>query len=102
MAFIGVLIGALLITYLVSRALRRWVFKSLPGLQRSVVPNVVTLAISTVVGAFGFADGGDAKWTSAFLTYLIPTAVWTVVDLIRNKKTVPVAPAASPPTAKSQ
>jgi hypothetical protein len=79
-------IGALVITFLISRLVRRFAFRQAAGADRVIGPNLATLVIATVLGAFGMADGGSPAFSRAFLRYILPVAIWTVVDAIRERR----------------
>jgi hypothetical protein len=86
MADIGTLIGALLITFVVSRLLRRFAFRKVTGARKVLAPNIGALIVASIIGAFGMADGGSPAFGRAFLTYLLPVVIWTVVDAVREKQ----------------
>lgn len=81
---IGQLVGAFIITFLLSRLalylLRRWD----GGTNKLAAAHGGTLAVSWVLSAFGHADGGPPDW-SAGIVYAVPVVVWFVVDLVRRK-----------------
>ena len=43
------------------------------------------LAIATVAGAYGFADGREPDFGAALLRYLIPTLLAMSIELVRIK-----------------
>jgi ACR3 family arsenite efflux pump ArsB len=73
-AFLADFIGALLITFVISRGFRR-VFKRLGVLVRVAASHAATLALAVLIGGFGLADGGPPQFTSAFLQYAPAVAV---------------------------
>ena len=81
---IGSLIGALIITLLLSRVFRKWPFGRARGLMKAVGPNVLTLVLATVLGGFGNADGGSPQFLRAAGLYVLPVCLWTIVDLARG------------------
>jgi hypothetical protein len=86
MYFIGQLLGALVATFLLSR-LVGWVLRrALNDPARLLAANVATLAIATVVGGYGFANGGSPLFATAFRSYVIPVIVWLIYDLYQWKK----------------
>ncbi|WP_441967017.1 hypothetical protein [Microvirga sp. 2MCAF38] len=46
--------------------------------------NGLTLFISTVLSAFGHADGADPNFQNAFAAYVIPQIIWLVIGLVRE------------------
>jgi hypothetical protein len=85
MYWIGIIVGGLIITFIVSRLLtlvfRRW----LANPKALVAANLATLVIATVIGGFGLADGGAPKFVLAFAQYTIPVLIWLVFDFVRWK-----------------
>jgi hypothetical protein len=90
------LIGALLITFLISRGFRTVFRKKSPPVQM-LAPHALTLLTTTVLGGFGMADGGPLQFRRAFLTYLLPVIVWLVVDLVRDYRRAKAASQPSQP-----
>lgn len=82
--FGGALIGAFVITFLLSRLalliLRSWN----AGAMKLLVAHAATLATSWTISAFGNANGGPLDW-SAGIMYVPPVLVWLAVDILRRK-----------------
>jgi hypothetical protein len=80
------LIGALSATFIARGlfllALKRWE----ASYTKAIVVNVASLAVCTILGGFGFADGGDFAGVEAFSAYALPQFIWLVFDTIRSWK----------------
>jgi hypothetical protein len=77
------MIGALVPTFLLSRLglllTRRWT----GSWFRILLVHTLSLAVSVLIGAYGFSDGGEMAWATAFFIYAVPQFVWLVVDMAR-------------------
>lgn len=80
---IGALVGGIVITGIISRLLRATLFRSQPPARGAVGAFLATLAVATLLGAFGFADGGAPDYLRALGTYVVPTLFWLAFDLVR-------------------
>jgi hypothetical protein len=82
-SIVAFMIGALLITFLVSRLIglliRRWVSNP----TKLLIANFGTLMVATVLGGYGFANGEQPLFSTAFFSYVVPVMVWLVHDLLR-------------------
>ncbi len=72
MDYLAFFVGALVITWAISRITRRLLFRKSTGWVRAVGPNAVTLAVSAAFGGVGMADGGPPQFLLAFVRYLPP------------------------------
>jgi hypothetical protein len=81
-AVIGWLIGALILTGVISR-LYRWLARGIGDrLVRALVPNFICLL--TCASIFGFSGlGGDYmhSWLLGLIMYGIPQLIWLMTDL---------------------
>lgn len=88
MADIGVLVGALIPTLVLSRllllAMRSWD----GGLPRLLVANGGSLLIAALIGGMGMADGGAFAGMEALTLYALPQAVWLIMDIARHRKAI--------------
>jgi len=75
--FLAAMVPLLLISRLILWLLRR----ARGAYWRVVVANVGSLAIATVIGGFGMADGGPFAGVQAFSTYLVPQLVILLIDI---------------------
>jgi hypothetical protein len=76
--FIGAVIGTGLVTVLLHAILRKWD----GGLPRIITINIASLAIITVIGGFGAANGGEFAGFTALKQYALPQGIWLVLMLI--------------------
>ena len=80
---IGQLFGGIVITYLIMR-LVMLAFRANKYKPKSIVISAgCTLLIATVIGGFGFADGGPPVFLSAFSVYGIPAVISMGIELFR-------------------
>lgn len=103
MADIWFFVGALIPTFLLSR-IALWLLKRWNGgYARLVAAHVLSLAVATLIGAFGMADGGPLAFGVAFLSYVGPQLLWMALDGWRLHRKLPEArppePATSDPSA---
>jgi O-antigen ligase len=77
---LGVLIGSIVLTGLISRILDKYAFKAQAPIKKALLVSLITIAICTVLGSFSFG------LVRAFLQYGIGTIVWLIYDLIRAKR----------------
>jgi hypothetical protein len=86
LATLATLIGALVITFLVSRLIGRVLKGRVPDPSRLLIANGGTLAVATFLGGYGFAPSGTPPvFTVAFTTYVLPVLAWTAYDIVRWK-----------------
>jgi hypothetical protein len=64
--------------------LHRWVFYEI---NRALLANGLTLAITTLLGAFGLANGGPPEFVFALSQPGPVVAVWLFFDLLRLRAT---------------
>jgi hypothetical protein len=80
-------IGALVITWLISRVLhrglRRWVGYNI---NAALLANGVTLVLAVFGAAFGLANGVPPKFGLAFATYAPAVAAWLAFDILKIRK----------------
>lgn len=82
-AFMGYLLGALVILYLVSR-LVLLAFKERKSSYRAVlVSDAIALATASFIAGYGNADDGAPNFAKAFVDYLVPALLIVMVDLFR-------------------
>ena len=79
-AFLGMIIGSLLITYLFNRAFHHLFRRIQPTTRRSYLVAVTIAAIMVVLGTLGMG------FRSAVLSYPPAIALWLVVDLVRASR----------------
>ena len=85
MSLVGLVFGALLITYLFGR-LMRWLLRSMGDTpQRIFTANALAYAIAIPFADYGLADGGPPKFLLAFEYYTAAQLVWLAVDLVALK-----------------
>ncbi|GAB5339648.1 hypothetical protein [Pseudomonas fluorescens] len=86
-SLIGALIGGLIITFLVSRALFLVTKSWNGGIQKLCFIHLVSLGIAVLLGGMGMADEGAFAPIKALQIYLIPQCVWMIVDAMRLRRT---------------
>jgi hypothetical protein len=85
MSALGFMLGALLITFLVSRcALLLLRFRHKGGGVRLFAAHLISFIVVTVIGGVGMADGGAFAGAKAATLYVLPQIFWLIVDLIRQ------------------
>lgn len=78
---IGLVLGAVMITALLSR-LALWLTKWIKDARQHVhVSHALSFILATVVGGLGAADGGPPRFGFAAATYLLPQLFWWWRDL---------------------
>ena len=81
--WVSFLVGALVGTFLISRlallVLKRMGYSA----GRLAVGHAASFAAITVIVGYGFADGGEPRFLSAGLAYLLPQLFWLAFDLLR-------------------
>jgi len=77
--YAGAFLGALVITFLLSRAFHRWVFRSQPHPKKAIFSNLSTLVLAVALGSFRW----DLAW--AVTLYLPAAGLWLLVDLWRGR-----------------
>lgn len=80
---IGAFVGALGITFLISR-LFLWLLKRQPRGVRLATAHLATLALVWVLSAVGHADGDPLAWNSG-TSYVVPVIIWMAVDFLRTR-----------------
>ena len=80
---VGQYVGAIVITYILMRlvmlAFRKGKYK-----PRSVIISAcIALIISTILGGYGFADGGPPVFITAFSIYALPALISMGIELFR-------------------
>lgn len=82
---IGILVATFVMTWVGMRTSRFW----LSGYRQIAVGGALAIIIATVLGGFGFADGGPPRFFYAFATYLNATLLWIAVSsLLMERKRV--------------
>lgn len=87
---IGQFFGAFLFIYVFSR-LFLWIARKIlkTGLLQTrhlILCHTISLTAATLLGGWGFADGGSPKFLQAFYTYLVPELLWFAIDIFQKKK----------------
>jgi hypothetical protein len=82
---LGAFVGALIITFLLSRLFRR-VWRSRPDPARALFAAAATLFLAVLLGAFGFAEGGPPRFGYTLALYLPPVILWLIIDMVRGRK----------------
>ncbi len=77
----GLWVGALVITFLMIR-FANWCLRKV-GVDRLGVAHVLAAVVSTILGAYGFADGGEPKFLFSASRYVPCAIVWLLVDYFR-------------------
>jgi hypothetical protein len=80
MAFLAQFLGGLAICALVTTGFYRVVRRWMPGVWGAVIASCLSLAVATVIGGFGFSDGGRLQFGYAFQSYLLPQLVVLAVS----------------------
>ncbi len=84
-AALGMLLGAFVITGLISRILDKYAFKAQQGAKKALLVALATAVITVALGTLGLG-----MW-AAVRNYLPMIAVWFVMDLVRARR--PAGPA---------
>jgi hypothetical protein len=82
----GGLLGALVLTFLVSRLFRATAFRRTAGAARAIGPNVATLALLILIGSFTMARTGQPGFLRAAELYALPALLWSAVDFVKWKR----------------
>jgi hypothetical protein len=83
MAELGVFVGALIPTFLISR-LALWLLRTWDGgTSRLIAVHAASLLLISFIAGIGMADYGAFAGVRAITTYSLPQAVWLIVDLVR-------------------
>src|SRR3954453_13697403 len=86
--FLGGFLILLLVTGGLSKGLRRWLSEE----ASIIIASGLSLIIATLVGAYGFADGGPPKFQHAYSTYVLPQMLVLALLLVRVWKRASVRP----------
>jgi len=78
--FVGGLIATGVLTFVFNWLLRKVVKP--PPVTGLLAANALSLAVVTVGGGIGFANGGPHQFGTTFLTYLLPQIIWLVVGFV--------------------
>ena len=78
------ILGALIITY-VLMMLYHNLFNKLDWKERTVAAFVATVLTCTLIGGYGFADGGSAAFGKAFIIYLVPSIISVAYFLLKGE-----------------
>ena len=82
-AQLGMWVGAFVILYLVS-ALVLLSFRDKKSTYQAVtIATLIALAIATLLGGYGFSEGGGPVFMAAFINYAIPAVAVLIVNLIK-------------------
>jgi len=82
---IGAVLGALLVTYAMSR-LALWALKRIGDRKlRILIAHPAAFALAVVLGGLGYADGGPPRFLYAASVYVVPALLWFCVDLLALK-----------------
>lgn len=58
------------------------------SIPRLLMANGLSLFVATVIGGFGFAEGEDLRFTSAFALCVFPQLLWLIVGIVRYNRSV--------------
>ena len=92
MSYLGFFVGALIITWVVSRLTRLFFFRKAANWTRAIGPNVVALLVATGLGGVGMADGGPPQFVVALVRYIPPILVLIAFDSLKARKTTAPPP----------
>ncbi len=82
---VGLILGALVATFLLSRMFL-WLSRNWSDTGgRIIAVHGTSIAIIFVAAGFGFADGGSFR-ADAVLYYIVPQAIWLGFDLIKRER----------------
>jgi hypothetical protein len=82
---IGGVLGALAITYLLTR-LALWLLKRMgDDTRRILVAYAAVFVFSVMAGGYGLANGGTPDFLRPALLYGLPLLLWLVVDFLALK-----------------
>ncbi len=87
MSYLGFFVGALIITWIVSRLTRLFFFRKAANWTRAIGPNVIVLIVAAGLGGVGMADGGPPQFVVALVRYLPPILVLIAFDTLKARKT---------------
>jgi len=82
------LLGGLILTFLLMmlyRYLTTSVFKQLAWNERTIAAFVATVLTCTLIGGYGFADGGSPAFGKAFIIYIIPSIISAAYFLLKGE-----------------
>lgn len=86
---IGMAVGGLIPTFLISR-LMLWLTRSWDGgAPRLILVHTLSWIVMSFIAAMGMADGGAFAGLAAATLYAIPQGVWLTVDYIRFRHKAP-------------
>ena len=83
-AILGAVLGARLFSWLFVWVVHK-VWKSGDGITKLIVGYGIAVILSEIISAFGAADGGPLDWAFG-LRYVVPFAVFFVIDLRRVRR----------------
>ena len=86
MFYVGMFVGSLLPTLLVSRILLLILKKWDGGWKKLVFAHVISLLLSGLLAGMGMADGGAFVPIKAIGIYALPQAIWLGMDLFLLKR----------------
>ncbi len=92
MSYLGFFVGALIITWIVSRLTRFFFFRKAANWTRAISPNVIALMVATGLGGVGMADGGPPQFLVALVRYIPPILVLIAFDSLKARKTATPPP----------
>jgi uncharacterized membrane protein len=81
----GAMVGGVIAIYLLTRLVLLVFRDKKHEIKFIIISAVVALAIATVLGGFGFADGNQPDFVLSFSMYVIPTVLVVVIEAIRVK-----------------
>ncbi len=77
-------VGAFIAIWIISRFVRRVLFRKSSRWKRVFGPNLLALVIATGLGGVGFADAGSLQFLNAFLQYFPAVVAWVALDAWRG------------------
>lgn len=84
MFYLGNFIGALAISFILIR-IAGWFFRKV-GWDRFGLAHVSVAVVTSIVAAYGHADGGEPQFLVGAAIYVPASLVWFVVDLYRSRR----------------
>ena len=81
---LGLFVGALALTFVLIR-LVGWCLRKV-GQNRFGLAHFSVAMVASIVGAYGFSDGGEPQFLFGAAIYAPASLVWFIVDLYRSRR----------------